>query len=36
MIVNSFRIARCTVGQVVEENCTLISENIGLSFIVFL
>ena len=36
MIVNSFRIERCTVGHAMEENCTLISENVGLSFIVFL
>ena len=35
MTVNSFGIPRCTVGRVVEESCTLISENIGPSFIVF-
>ena len=35
MTVNSFGIARCTVGRVVEEICTLISENIGPSFILF-
>ena len=35
MTANSFGIARCTVGRVVEEICTLISENIGPSFIVF-
>ena len=33
MTANSFGIARCTVGRVVEEICTLISENIGLSFV---
>ena len=32
---NSFEIARCSVGYVKEEVCTLISENIGPSFIVF-
>ena len=35
MTVNSFWIARCTVGRVVEEICTLISENTGPSFTVF-
>ena len=35
MTTNSFGIARCTVGRVVEEICTLISKNTGLSFIVF-
>ena len=35
MTVNSFGIARYTVGRVVEEIYTLISENIGPSFIVF-
>ena len=34
MTANSFGIARCTVGCVVKEICTLISENIGPSFIV--
>ena len=33
MTANSFGIARCTVGRVVEDICTLISENICLSFI---
>ena len=35
MTVNYFGIPRCTVGYVMEENCTMISENIGPSFIVF-
>ena len=33
MTANSFGIARCTVGHAVEEICTLISENIGPSFV---
>ena len=35
MTANSFGVVRCTVERVVEEICTLISENIGPSFIVF-
>ena len=35
MTANSFVIARCTIGRVVEEICTLISENIDPPFIVF-
>ena len=35
MTVNYLGIPRCTVGYVMEENCTMISENIGPSFIVF-
>ena len=31
---NFFEIARCSVGCVKEEVCTLISENIGPSFII--
>ena len=35
MTANSYGIAKCTVGRVVEEIFTLISENVGPSFIVF-